>query len=217
MRLARGPLRPVRVRSALVRKWKEGILRFSTDGKLAFPVLVLCLFIGPAASLAGNSGARMDRPLGPNLLDGFPADWVGVWQYETDIKDCDSGVTLFHMSRLDTVCAGDTFDPQQDGTIANLVCNGTVTSTEVHYTCTGSAEEEPGCFADYEFVYDATRTGNSVQATQTLNTTYTGDCPLSSQCLLMEMTGTRLVDAAPNCQLTASRQNSWGALKEAYR
>jgi hypothetical protein len=192
-------------------------LKFLNAGKLTFPVLVLCLLLGPTAGLGGNTDAWMDVPAGPTLLDSFPADWAGLWQYEIDVKDCDTGVAFLHMSRLDSVCVGDTFDPEQDGTIGNLVCNGSITSSEVHYTCSGSTEEQPGCFADYEFVYDATRTGDSVQATQTINTTFTGDCPLSSQCVLMEITGTRLSGTAPGCQLTPTRRSSWGALKGTYR
>jgi len=192
-------------------------LKLMNDRKLAFPVLAFCLFIGPAAGHAGSAGIEVGQPISPRVLDSIPADWAGLWQYETDIKDCDSGITVFHMSRLDSLCVGDTFDPEQDGTITNLVCNGTITGSEIHYVCTGSAQEEPGCFADYEIVYDAVRTGDSVQATETFNTTYSGDCPVSDQCVRMEMSGTRLAGTAPGCQLTPSQQSSWGALKGTYR
>jgi hypothetical protein len=192
-------------------------LKTLNASKLAFLALVLCLFIAPSAGLAGSSGTQVGHPIFPSVLDSFPADWAGLWQYEIDLKDCDSGITLFHMSRLDSICVGDDYDPSQDGTITDLVCNGTITGSEMHYVCTGSAEEEPGCFADYEFVYDATRTSDSMQAVMTINTTYSGDCPLSSQCVRMEMSGTRLAGTAPGCQLTPSQQSSWGALKGTYR
>ncbi len=57
----------------------------------------------------------------------FPPEFIGIWEYNTITRDCNTQVILNQGAPTDTVCAGDTFDPS--GGQHQLDCTGTATAT----------------------------------------------------------------------------------------
>jgi hypothetical protein len=183
----------------------------------ACPIIV-CPAVGQAVQAATTSDP-------PPVADGasiaeFGVGWKGVWEWHNEYRDCQTSFLLFQTTTRDTICVGDTYDPEGMEGALPLDCTGTIGDNEVHLECSGQVpvEDEPGCTADYSLVIDWMRTGDTISAEQTIEATFIGDCSLTDPyCLRVVMTGTR-IDPDPNsCFGTPARNESWGALKSIYR
>ena len=179
--------------------------------KLAWPLLSF-------AVLVAAQPAAADRSSGQNALtlQEWTEDWEGIWEFHRILKDCDTGIVLFEGDYPDTACAGETFSPPQSPEGPAFDCPVFQIDTDsFHAECSGSYEAFPGCTANSAMVIDATRNGDSVSGTQTINTTFVGDCGLEDMCQLFEFTGTR-TDPNPPCTATPATPTSWGSLKSRY-
>lgn len=149
-------------------------------------------------------------------LADFSEDWEGVWEYDTDIWDCTINQLIWSTTSLDTICAGDEFEPPDDPQF-DPDCTGTYNGTEIHVECDATIEVEPGCFGDMHIVLDQTRNGETFTGTQTITTTYSGTCTYEDTCMRTEFVATRIDSDPESCISTAATNLSWGTLKGVYR
>ena len=102
--------------------------------------------------------------------------WEGVWMLENLHRGCDETGGEIEME-ADTLCAGQPLvESDPDG--SPIVCDGTVTDTEVQISCTFSTEdpEIPGCVITTTVDVEASRTGDTYTATERVETMYTVEC-----------------------------------------
>jgi hypothetical protein len=144
----------------------------------------------------------------------FPPEFIGIWEYNTITRDCNTQVILNQGAPTDTVCAGDTFDPS--GGQHQLDCTGTATATTVDLHCEASFQKDPDCLVNVAYDIDGTRNGDSSTTTTTLNMQLVGTaCPITEFCTVTTSTGTR-VDPNPDCSPAAIETVSWGRIKHQY-
>jgi len=171
----------------------------------------------PSAVWAGSLPAEIPSALLGRLSEQtpFPTEWLGVWDFEIQIKDCETQQVLFTLSSRDTLC------PNEDvieGDDFEYECTGTITETSFQLVCTATYEEPAGCTVDSDVSIEGTRTGNTFISSGTFSITYTGEtCPEPGTfCSIIEQTGTRVSTSTEGCE-TAVEGASWGRIKSVYR
>lgn len=165
--------------------------------------LIACLIV------FGSGQVRADTEI--------PAEWLGIWEIDISVYDCDSNFLLFQFSELDTLCPGGTFgDPDQEEFA--LTCTSSADATTLTSHCEGETEVMPGCTATFTYDSAGTRTGEAYTVTSTMDIAYVGDCPdLTDSCQRTEVTGTRIAAAPGSCTSTPNQDQAWGAVKSSYR
>lgn len=144
----------------------------------------------------------------------IPAAWQGVWNTTTVIRLCGNPTIIDQESFSDSLCAG---RPVLDEPGVEAQCSGTVTDTSIDYTCVGSSDLGDGCTVTLTFHLLGTRTGDSYQAVETIQTTYSEDCPpfFEDSCEELTSTGTR-TGGDPQCGQVPTETGSWSSLKARY-
>lgn len=166
------------------------------------PTLIACLIV------FGAGQVRADTEI--------PVEWLGIWEIDISVYDCETNVLIFESSETDTLCPGETFE-DPDGEEFTLTCTSSADATTYTSSCEGEAEIMPGCTASFTFDSAGTRTGETYTVTSTMNITYAGDCSgLSDSCQRTEITGTRIGEAT-GCGSTPNLDQAWGAVKSSYR
>lgn len=170
---------------------------------LKYPLLIMLA----ALSLGIRPAAADPIPL--------PDEYIGIWETTTVVRDCDTQIILFQSTENDTVCAGETFDPDFGET--PLTCTGTITPTTIDLQCVGSYEEEPGCTANVDFTMTGTLNGDTWTTTTRIDVTYVGEtCPVPSSCLSITSTATRINPDPGDCPPSPVEPATWGQLKHRY-
>ncbi len=143
----------------------------------------------------------------------YPDEWIGVWEITSIARDCDTQAILFQNTVLDTICAGEIYEPDPEDP---LTCSGTITQNTVSIQCEGSYEEEPGCTANVQLTIDGTRNGNAWSSTTRIETTFVGStCPISEFCIVTTQNAAR-IDLDPDCPAAPVEPITWGSLKHMY-
>ena len=149
----------------------------------------------------------------------IPAAWAGVWDIRDTTRNCGGPVTETDAG-LDTLCTGASVFESPDGAPVSFDCTGTITDTVVDVDCTASFEVSPDCLATFTVALDATRTGDSYTAIQTMSITYSGGglgCDLiPDTCTTTATTGTRIGPEPAECA-TPVEATTWGRVKARYR
>jgi hypothetical protein len=150
----------------------------------------------------------------------IPAEWAGIWSIVDTSRFC-GGMLLGTSAELDTLCSGQPLDLDDPDDPIGLSCSGTVTSTVVDITCTGSFEAFPDCQADIVVKLDATRTGESYVSVSTITTSFSGTgvgCDLNPDiCITTTTHGNRTAPEPIGYCSTQIEPTSWGRLKSHYR
>jgi hypothetical protein len=154
----------------------------------------------------------------PALADvEIPEEWVGVWELEIAVYECETNTLLFSTTDLDTICPGSVFedpDPEE----MPLECTGSADADSYTTHCEGSLEVMPGCTMNFVYDVTGTRDGDTYTSVATTDITYSGDCPdVPDTCQRTEVTGTRIGGAPNPCDGTPVEGRSWGTVKSLYR
>ena len=186
------------------------------------PALLLSLCLVATESAAANvptfGGRHVMKMLGGN--DPVPPEWAGVWTTVDSIYDC-AGVFQSTSTSTDTLCAGQTFDPDSSAVQCPITCSGTANSTSVNMQCTGTCEVFENCAATFTSDFVGTRTADSYFSVITMNTSFAGTgegCDVfPDQCMQINSHGTRVGPAPePYCS-TPAEPATWGRIKSRYR
>lgn len=147
----------------------------------------------------------------------IPEEWIGVWQLDIGIYDCDTNVLFFSSAPLDTICPGSVFEDPDGGDIT-LECTTSVDATTYTAHCEGFDEVEPGCTANFVYDISGTRNADSFSSTAITTVTYTGDCPLiPDSCQRIEVSGIRISSDLGPCESTPVERQPWATVKAFYR
>jgi hypothetical protein len=146
-----------------------------------------------------------------------PEEWIGIWELEVAIYDCDTNALLFSSTQLDTICPGFAFtDPDPDS--IDFDCTGSANATTYTNHCEGSEEISPTCTMNFVYDVTGTRTGNSYTSVGVSTITYTGDCPfVMDSCQRTEISGTRIATDPGPCESTPTENRPWATVKSYYR
>ena len=146
-----------------------------------------------------------------------PAEWLGVWEIDIAVYDCDTNDLIFQSAELDTLCPGDLFEAPEDEEFT-LTCSTSADANSFSDHCEGESEAFPGCTATFTYDATGTRTGETYTATTTTTISYVGVClGLEGSCMRTEITGTRIAGVPNPCGSTPNLEQSWGAVKSSYR
>ena len=145
----------------------------------------------------------------------YPDEYIGIWDVTTVVRDCETQIILFQSTERDTVCAGESFDPEFGET--PLTCTGEITPTTVNLECTGSYEVEPGCTANITLTMTGTLNGDTWTTTTTIASNYVGEaCVDPSTCISATSTSTRVSPDPGDCPPSPVEPATWGQLKHRY-
>lgn len=180
---------------------------------LLLPASMLLIGSAQAAAVPVQSVAKLARA---SVL--VPVEWDGFWTTVDSVYTCE-GVLLFTPpASADTICGGKDFSPTAPGGITLVCTTGTVDANTIDLTCTGSGTIEPDCDASYTIVTHQTRTGDTFFSVSTINVTYTGTaCPGPSDCLQVNVHGTRTGPAPTDYCATPTKRSTWGQIKVLHR
>ncbi len=146
-----------------------------------------------------------------------PAEWLGIWQIEITVYDCDTNDVIFQLAELDTVCPGTIFE-DPDGGEFDLTCTSAADANSLTMHCEGESEFFPGCTANFVQDTAGTRNGETYTVTSTTAISYVGDCfGIEDSCQRTETTGARIAGVPGSCESTPNRDETWGSLKSSYR
>ncbi len=147
----------------------------------------------------------------------IPDEWLGIWELDVEIYDCETNELQFTSTNLDTICPGSVFeDPDPDS--VNIECTSSANGDSYTSHCEGSEEATPGCTVNFTYDATGTRTGDSYSSISTMTITYTGDCPLiPDSCQRVEITGTRIAGTPNPCNGAPVEGYSWSSVKSLYR
>jgi hypothetical protein len=147
----------------------------------------------------------------------IPEEWMGVWDIQVELYDCETDQLLFSFAALDTICAGDPIEePELEG--GTMECTGSADATTFTLQCEGSEEVEPGCIASYVHDQLTIRTGDEYTSVATLTVSYSGDCGgVPDSCQRTEITGTRISDDPEPCGQTPVESWRWDTVRSLYR
>lgn len=174
-------------------------------------VLVLMLPNVAGASDQAFQASGIDQVL-QQLRDTpeFGENWEGVWDAVMTLESCDgSGVPFVFEDELH-FCAGD-----EAGDDEFVICDGTVSATSLSYTCSGM-DDVDGCITTWESVVEGSISGDSLEITATVSTSFSGTCDLPDQCQVITTVATR-IPGEPTCVQVRSEVSSWGVLKAQHR
>jgi len=147
----------------------------------------------------------------------IPEEWIGVWQLDIAIYDCDTNIRLYSSAPLDTICPGSVFE-DPDGGDFTIECTASAGATTYTTHCEGSSEVEPGCIANFMYDVTGTRDGDSYSSTAITTIAYTGDCPLiPDSCQRIEISGIRISSDLGPCDSTPVESRPWATVKAFYR
>ena len=147
----------------------------------------------------------------------IPEEWIGIWELDISIYDCETNALLFSTTNLDTICLGSVFEDPDPGS-ASIECTGSASATTYSTHCEGSELVEPGCTSNFVYDVSGTRNGNSYTSIATFTTTYTGDCGFfPDSCQRTEITGTRTSSDPGPCEITPVESRAWATVKAYYR
>ena len=182
-------------------------------------VLSLCLIATEAAAAQPPTlGGRHFLKLA-GVSDPVPPEWAGVWTTVDSVYDC-NGVFQSTSTNTDTLCAGQTFDPDT-GSECPFECTGTATPTSVNMHCTGTCEVFTDCNATFDTDFVGTRTGDTFSSVVTMNITFAGTgegCDLiPDNCTQINSHGTRTGPAPEDYCATPAEDTTWGQVKSRYR
>jgi hypothetical protein len=145
-----------------------------------------------------------------------PAEWVGIWEIQIELYDCDTDQLLFSTTSTDTICEGDAFEEPDDES-GSVTCTGTADADSYTMHCEGSEVVMPGCTANYEYNAEGTRSGDSYQSTAIFTVAYAGDCGVPDSCQRTEIVGTRISSDPGPCEQTPVERRSWDTVRSLYR
>jgi hypothetical protein len=183
-------------------------------------LLSLCLVAAEssAAEVPTFGGRHVIKMFGGN--DPVPPEWAGIWTTVDSMYTC-AGVLQNVFTSTDTLCAGQTFDPDSSATECPFNCSGTATSTTVNMHCTGTCEVFEDCSATFTSDFVGTRTADSYFTVITMNTTFDGKgkgCDFfPDQCMQINSHGTRVGPAPEDYCSTPVESATWGRIKSRYR
>jgi hypothetical protein len=187
--------------------------------RLVFAALsLLAVALNPLAAHAARPDGD-NRPTAITILRGaggisVPPEWAGIWNTEDTTFVCNTLTVTDISSSIDTLCAGQAFDPDPS---TNWDCTGTVTSTTGDVTCTGSFSFS-GCTINFVSHFVVTRNGDTARVIETFTTTYTP--PLCAfqpdSCEETHSVYTRTGPPPPTCS-TPTQRSTWGQVKVLYR
>ncbi len=144
-----------------------------------------------------------------------PESWAGIWETTTTEMDCQTLDVISVTTTLDTLCAGDIFNPEDPE--FGFVCSGSVTDVAIHLECSATVDILPDCSLSLSFVSDGTRSGETSSGVSVNAFTYTGTgCFFEDTCVRGETTSVRTGDD-PDCGPTPVSETGWGSLKSIYR
>jgi len=177
------------------------------------------------AILAGAlPAAAADSPLHLTLRDilaredvVIPEAWSGIFDVDSETRDCDTNELLFADSYQDTICTGDVIDFGDDE--VTFTCTGGFDGNTLAMTCTASTEVIPGCTANFDLSFDATLSGDVITSVNIMSITYEGAAcgPIPDTCQRTEETSTRIAPEPEDCPSTATATTDWGTIKSLYR
>jgi hypothetical protein len=147
----------------------------------------------------------------------IPEEWIGIWELDIEVYDCETNGLLFSSTTLDTICPGSVFEDPDPGEVT-IECTGSADANSYTTNCEGSEEVTPGCTMNFVYEISGTRNSNSYTSTGTTTITYTGDCPLiPDSCQRVEITGTRTSTDPGPCEATPVESRLWSTVKSYYR
>lgn len=169
--------------------------------------LLVTALCGTLVALAAPAVAQVE----------IPEEWIGIWELDLAVYDCETDDLLFATTSIDTICPGTVFE-EPDPEDVTIECSGSADATSYTIHCEGSEEVIPGCTAN--FVHDAsgTRNDGSYTSIATTTITFVGDCPLiPDSCQRTEITGTRIGSAPEPCGQTPVESWTWATVRSLYR
>ena len=188
-------------------------------------VLALAMVVFGAMGAGVANAGMPDVTLGFALralsgIQGIPAppEWDGIWDtVDSTYVPCELPFGNI-ASRVDTICAGQTFGEPSDSQF-NVSCTGNADATTFHLECTGTADIGNGCTGTVDFTVDGIRTGDTFKRITVMN--FTPDTP-SEECIAICIRtvsyGTRTGPAPTEvCSITDVKTSTWGRLKILYR
>lgn len=123
-------------------------------------------------------------PVGPG--ETIPAAWAGDYSVHIAITACGAPDPYFESDDTQTLCAGDDASFEDDEG-SEVTCDGTVTDTEVHVTCTSTYTFQGDVYVNTN-VIDMVRSGDTFTGTIHYTTTVNGE---PYDCGDIEITATR--------------------------
>lgn len=172
--------------------------------RMMFKATAVCLLVLAAA---------------PAIADQeIPEEWVGIWEMDIAIYDCDTNALIFSTTSLDTICPGSAFEDPDPGDIT-IECTSSADANTYTNHCEGSEVVIPGCTATFVFDLTGTRNGDSYTQVGTTMVTYAGAaCGLfPDSCQRMEVSGTRSNNDPGPCESTPVEGRPWATVKSYYR
>lgn len=185
------------------------------------------MFLAAAFTAAGSSPAfAAETPRALTLAEIFrsgtyviPSEWAGVWDSDLVDYECGTSNIINTESYADTLCTGQSIDPNDEGVPFEINCTGTIGPNAVDVECTGS-DIVLGCTVTITYSIDGTRTNDTSFITQEYSLDYEPNgiqCGFQpDDCVRTEITATRIAPEPPNC-LTPVDANTWGQVKARYR
>lgn len=179
---------------------------------------ILAILVVPSAAHSNEvrprSVVQVMRAAGTYTI---PAAWAGVWTSADSTYDCTTRAFIETDFTTDTLCTGQTFQPDTSTGITYDCSGPGITDTQVDVTCVASFTVLT-CTVTYTQTTHATRVGDTATAITTVQTTYTPPMCLfqPDSCHEIHSVLTRVEPAQPACA-TPARQATWGSLKVKYR
>jgi len=173
------------------------------------------LILAPALLATAPSRPALPVPLGlPHHImlpaTTIPSAWSGIWSFNDSTYDCGNPVPTNNSTGLDTLCTGDSLD------VEGYDCSGTADNTHFDMTCTTTQPVFGGCNLLVTLHVVATRSGETYDATTTLNGVASPPGCFSDICIITNTHATRIAGEPPQCQ-TPVLPSSWGSIKSLYR
>ncbi len=140
------------------------------------------------------------------LTVSLPAEWQGHWAYQDSSWDCD-GALVDTQSGIDSLCAGMPLVVTDPNDVLTFTCSTSADPTVIDLDCIGTA---PG-ICDVHVHVHGVRSGDSFTMVFTVDAA-------SPECV--DVVCSRQVEHAvriDNLCVTATRNETWGRVKQLYR
>lgn len=182
--------------------------------RILLTLTLVCLAVVPASAGEWTLGDAF------RLLKEEPTlhpDWEGVWESDIRQEECD-GTLVDTSVGTDNLCAGEPLLGPDTGT--DLTCTGTISSTSIDVSCTGTQEIFTDCVATITVEMQGTRNGDSAEITSTVQATYEGSgfgcSQIPDTCNRIIATSTR-TSLEPDCTGVSTHDSSWGTVKARFQ